>query len=285
VEALQQTPTTDAFPTQGQGCSLGPSNFATGLAIEVFNASIDLVLLYWRDAERPSEGISESVPFQFPTAGQIYPGCVGFRARSHTAGSPAAVLAQLYEKADGPLPGAPVPITQTITPTGQIVNPASVQSGTVVAFAGPAAPIGWVLCDGTHYNSVSDPTFANLFAAIGLLYGGSGSNDFAVPDLRGRVIVALGTNASVNGMGANDGVAVGSRRPQHRHTPHTHVTAAGGGTAFLVSDGSLGNGTAGTGDRRTTNISNIATSDGGSGVGSDAIDSPAFLVLNYIIAK
>lgn len=58
-------------------------------------------------------------------------------------------------------------------------------TGTVLPFAGSAAPIGWLLCYG---QAVSRTTYANLFAAIGTAYGaGDGSTTFNVPDLRGRV--------------------------------------------------------------------------------------------------
>ena len=64
--------------------------------------------------------------------------------------------------------------------------------GTVAAFAGSAAPEGWLLCDGS---AVSRTTYADLYAAIGTTYGaGNGSTTFALPDLRGRV--PAGANAS-----------------------------------------------------------------------------------------
>jgi len=65
----------------------------------------------------------------------------------------------------------------------------AVPSGSIIDYAGTSAPSGWRLCDGAAYNSVADTTFAALFTAIGNLYGGSGSTDFQVPDLRGRVVV------------------------------------------------------------------------------------------------
>jgi microcystin-dependent protein len=59
--------------------------------------------------------------------------------------------------------------------------------GVVVAFAGSAAPNGWLICDGS---AVSRTTYAALFAAIATAYGsGDGSTTFNLPDLRGRVAV------------------------------------------------------------------------------------------------
>ena len=64
---------------------------------------------------------------------------------------------------------------------------AAVPAGTVAAFAGSAAPSGWLLCDGS---AVSRTTYAALFAVIGTTYGaGDGSTTFNLPNLKGRVPV------------------------------------------------------------------------------------------------
>jgi microcystin-dependent protein len=67
-------------------------------------------------------------------------------------------------------------------------------AGTIVAYGGPtsastdgsapAVPAGWLLCDGS---AVSRTTYATLFAAIGINFGGGdGIATFNLPDLRGR---------------------------------------------------------------------------------------------------
>lgn len=59
-------------------------------------------------------------------------------------------------------------------------------SGTVLPYAGSAAPSGYLLCDGA---AISRTTFSDLFGLIGTTYGvGDGSTTFNIPDLRGRVI-------------------------------------------------------------------------------------------------
>lgn len=60
-----------------------------------------------------------------------------------------------------------------------------IPSGSIHAFAGIAAPTGYLLCDGTSYATA---TYPNLFAEIGYVYGGGGAN-FNVPNLKGRVVV------------------------------------------------------------------------------------------------
>jgi microcystin-dependent protein len=58
--------------------------------------------------------------------------------------------------------------------------------GQVIAFAGAAIPNGWALARGQLL-----PVNSNgpLYALIGTTYGGDGENYFALPDLRGRMIV------------------------------------------------------------------------------------------------
>ncbi len=56
--------------------------------------------------------------------------------------------------------------------------------GTISAYGGSSAPTGWLLCDGT---SVSQTTYADLYAVIGCNFGCSGGN-FNLPDLRGRFL-------------------------------------------------------------------------------------------------
>ena len=75
---------------------------------------------------------------------------------------------------------------QTITLA--LLDPATIVAlqnapGTVIDFAGPNSPSGYLLCDGTP---VSRTTYAALFSSIGTYWGiGDGSTTFNLPDLRG----------------------------------------------------------------------------------------------------
>ena len=63
---------------------------------------------------------------------------------------------------------------------------AQIPAGMVQAYAGSAAPTGWLKCNGA---AVSRTTYATLFAAIGTTYGsGDGSSTFNVPELRGEFV-------------------------------------------------------------------------------------------------
>ena len=63
---------------------------------------------------------------------------------------------------------------------------ARLPAGVIIPFAGTSVPSGYLLCNGAL---VSRTTYADLFAAVGTLYGaGDGSTTFALPDLRDRVL-------------------------------------------------------------------------------------------------
>ncbi|MDD2815570.1 MAG: tail fiber protein [Thiotrichaceae bacterium] len=62
--------------------------------------------------------------------------------------------------------------------------------GTILIWPSTHVPEGWVLCDGGLLPVNKNQT---LFALLGAKYGGDGSTTFAVPDLRGQVIVGAGT--------------------------------------------------------------------------------------------
>lgn len=76
----------------------------------------------------------------------------------------------------------------------------SIPSGAVMPFAMATAPSGWLVCDGA---AVSRTSYANLFAAIGTLYGtGNNSTTFNLPDLRGHFVRGNGTNSNGTTAGA-----------------------------------------------------------------------------------
>jgi microcystin-dependent protein len=66
----------------------------------------------------------------------------------------------------------------------------SVPTGSIIDYAGAAAPIDLMLCDGSAIDRIVN---ANLFAVIGETYGaGDGSTTFNLPDLRSRVSIGMG---------------------------------------------------------------------------------------------
>ena len=96
------------------------------------------------------------------------------------------------------------------------------------------AATGWLLCDGA---AVSRTTYADLFTAIGVLYGaGNGSTTFNLPDLRQRFPMgkaASGTGSTLGATGgSNNAVAVSHNHTQdaHSHTQNAHGHTQNGHT-------------------------------------------------------
>jgi microcystin-dependent protein len=101
--------------------------------------------------------------------------------------------------------------------------------GTVVPFAGGAAPVGWLLCDGTE---VLISAYGQLYNVIGTTYKASPTSGyFALPDLRGRFLLGadnmggtsadIVTSGSADVIGAKDGaeqITIGTENlPEHEH--------------------------------------------------------------------
>ncbi len=56
------------------------------------------------------------------------------------------------------------------------------------------APYGWAFCDGSLLSIQQNQA---LFALLGTRYGGNGTTNFALPDLRGRVPLGAGTGSGL----------------------------------------------------------------------------------------
>jgi microcystin-dependent protein len=96
--------------------------------------------------------------------------------------------------------------------------------GEIRPFAGNFAPAGWFFCDGS-LQAISD--YETLFDLIGTTYGGDGQNNFALPDLRGRLILHNG-NGFVMGQtgGTEQETLTTAQVPSHTHTVIATTTDA-----------------------------------------------------------
>jgi len=110
-------------------------------------------------------------------------------------------------------------------------------AGLIMDYAGSSTPTGWLLCDGSAYDTT---TYASLFAAIGYTWGSSGGN-FKVPDLRGVMTLGAGYNAAAavtyslaTTGGAVTTTLITANLPAHTHvvndSGHTHGVTDGGHT-------------------------------------------------------
>src|SRR6478736_380319 len=152
--------------------------------------------------------------------------------------------------------------------------------GALSYFAMAAPPTGWLKANGAL---LSRATYANLFAAIGTLYGvGDGTSTFALPDLRGYFLRAWD-----DGRGIDAARAIGTAQADLAG-PHTHPLSDPGhahsiadpGHAHGVGDpghshtylaprgGSYGNDNSGSGiQTENTGASGIGIWIGGAGTG------------------
>ena len=122
-------------------------------------------------------------------------------------------------------------------------NVTGVPTGTISAFAGGTAPMGYLVCKG---QDVSKIDYAELYAIIGDMYGTADDavNNFRLPDLRTRVPVGLSENDPIFGtLGAVGGeishTLTTDEMPSHTHTftstPHTHSTYSAGNHSHSIN--------------------------------------------------
>lgn len=100
--------------------------------------------------------------------------------------------------------------------------------GQIMLFAGTYAPRDWAICDGSI---LPIQQYASLFSIIGTAFGGNGTTTFALPDLRGRVPVGVGTgpglyNKVLGEKGGTEIVTLNpAQMPSHSHGANLDVSA------------------------------------------------------------
>jgi microcystin-dependent protein len=99
----------------------------------------------------------------------------------------------------------------------------------IFMFAGNFAPRFSAFCDG-QILSISSNTA--LFALLGTTYGGNGSTNFALPDLRGRVPMGAGsgpglTPRTLGERGGTESITLTTNQlPSHAHAATLNVSTA-----------------------------------------------------------
>jgi microcystin-dependent protein len=159
--------------------------------------------------------------------------------------------------------------------------------GQIMPVAFNKIPKNWHLCDGSLLSIAQNTA---LFSLFGITYGGDGTHNFGLPDLRGRAIVGAANQQS---MGMFDGVTAVTlsdpELPQHNHrlsasiakgagrtvSPAAHLfgenTAPGGETIF---------GLAGSGEVALATKTNLAPSGGS----QPHNNMQPYLTINYMVA-
>ncbi|WNW12304.1 tail fiber protein [Pseudomonas sp. DTU_2021_1001937_2_SI_NGA_ILE_001] len=93
--------------------------------------------------------------------------------------------------------------------------------GSIMTFGFNYAPYGWSFCNG---QLVPLQQSQALFALLGTLYGGNGVNNFALPDLQGRIPVGQGQGAGLTPRtiaqhsGSESVTLLQNNLPPHTHT-------------------------------------------------------------------
>ena len=159
--------------------------------------------------------------------------------------------------------------------------------GTILLFAGNFPPMGWMFCQGQILSIAQNQA---LFAILGTMYGGNGTTNFALPDLRGRVPVGVGLGAGLSAVeinqqgGAETVPLTTAQMPAHNHlinaaSAQTSATPTGSLPAPIPGDESnlMAFGSTAAGQMAAN-----AVTAAGQGLAHE--NRQPYLGLNYIIA-
>ena len=92
--------------------------------------------------------------------------------------------------------------------------------GIIKMFAGNFAPQGWAFCNG---QVLPINQYTAVFSILGTTYGGNGTTNFALPDLRSRVPVGMGQGPGLSNYvlgqvaGTEATTLLASNLPAHNH--------------------------------------------------------------------
>ncbi len=163
--------------------------------------------------------------------------------------------------------------------------------GEIRIFAGTFAPNGWALCEG-QLLPISQNTA--LFSILGTTYGGNGVQTFALPDLRGRVVVSFGQGPGLSPYqqgqvgGAESHALTTAQMPSHSHSVGAAETATTNDPKGAVPAKTVG-ATPGSaphvyGAKPDGTTTMNAAMIGATGSGQPVSILQPYLVINYIIA-
>ena len=154
--------------------------------------------------------------------------------------------------------------------------------GQIQCFSFEDAPSGWAKCDGQE---VSVTTYADLFALIGITYGGDGVDNFALPDLRSRFSLHIGEGPGLSSYSLGDNGGAEEITLATGNLPsHSHSLNASSGTKITSTPGGNSLGGASIYTAATLDSTLSSGSIGMTGSGDPAASLPPYLALNWCIA-
>jgi len=155
--------------------------------------------------------------------------------------------------------------------------------GQIMAVAFNFAPQGWAICNG-QILPISQNTA--LFSLLGTTYGGNGTTNFALPDLRGRMLTGQGQGPGLPdvSLGEQGGTAT-STLTLANLPPHTHPINASTslGTTSIPTNNVLAN-TSDNDKEYTTTANSVMMPTGSAGGGQSINNMQPYTGMNYIIA-
>ncbi len=155
--------------------------------------------------------------------------------------------------------------------------------GQIIAVGFNFAPVGWAECNG-QLISIAQNTA--LFSLLGTQYGGNGTTNFALPDLRGRVLVGQGFGPGIAPVvigetgGNSQTTLLSNNLPAHTHPIGANT---GNGTTSIPTNNVLANTL--DSDREYSTTSNVSmNSTGAEGSNAPINNMQPYTGLKYIIA-
>ncbi len=140
--------------------------------------------------------------------------------------------------------------------------------GEIMIFAGNFAPRGWAFCAGQLL-----PINQNqpLFSLLGTTFGGNGQTNFALPDLRGRMVVGVGNNFVLGQRSGSETITLTAANIPGLSTATSKVV--------IRTTGTQGSGVTDGGANGSTNTVLAKTNS------TQALNNmPPYLAINYVIA-
>ena len=111
--------------------------------------------------------------------------------------------------------------------------------GQIIGFAGNFAPRGWAFCEGQLLPISSNTA---LYSILGTTYGGDGRTTFALPDLRGRVMMGPGNGPGLTPRRLGERTGAEMTQLTVANLPaHNHSVTLRGETAVADKFSPLGN--------------------------------------------
>ena len=146
------------------------------------------------------------------------------------------------------------------------------------------APQGWQNCDGSILSIAENET---LFTLIGTTYGGDGQSTFALPDLRGRAPIHMGSGSGLSPqvIGSKGGVeSVTITMNQYPAHTHSLLASSNAGSSNNATGAVLGNGQPIYSSAAPSVLLNAVVEGNGGGGNQPHDNLQPFLTLNWIIS-